>query len=65
MTVLPLKFLAHYIPLDTQNVEIGPKLAKIEQNEWKLQEEGVKVFEGVCESVWQYQIESNISSTRF
>ena len=43
-----------YMPFDTHNAEIGPKMAKIAQISWKLRETCVKLLEEVHEILWKY-----------
>ena len=43
-----------YILLNTHHFEITRKLAEIAQSVLKVGEEGVRVCERVCESVWKY-----------
>ena len=42
--------------LDPKNYKIGPYLAKLAQIVSKVCEECVKVWEKMCESVWQSKI---------
>ena len=46
-------FQFEYILLDTQHVDVGPKLAEIAQSKWEVWEEGVGVKEcvKVCKSM--------------
>ena len=57
-------FQLEYILLDTQHVNVGPKLAKVAQSTWEVCEEGVGVKEcvKVCKSM---VIEFPNSSTCF
>ena len=40
--------------LDTQHVEFGPILAKIDLSVWKVCGECLRLGEGVYESVWEW-----------